>query len=205
VVGFRTGYPATASWFNKQEGQDIVAKEETVVKVYWSSPRDMMCMTHGGQFPNDLAPAGMESLKGTPIENQLLAAAKVRDEAGNIIGIHTEIEEFGRNGDETDFDVILTILMPGRGALVVRQTKSMSFPEVAGPYEEAMKTGEWNGAVDVVHTSGPLPGRHGEVIGATGEWEGMTGRHQQTAIYRKITPTVIHVDVCETFWLTPKA
>lgn len=175
-----------------------------IVKFYWTSPESVVCMTHGGQFPNQLVPEGMQSLKNTPIENQLLAAAKIYDSEGNTVGLMTELEEFGRNGNVTDFDVYLTLLVPGRGALVVRQTKSMSFPEIVEPYQQALEKGFWTGAVEVIHTSGPLPGRHGEVIGATGEWEGMTGSHQQTAIYRKITTEATWVEVCETFFLSPK-
>jgi hypothetical protein len=180
-----------------------MSSNEILFKFYWRSPEDMLCMTHGGQFPNALEPAGMQSLIGTDIDNMLLAAAKVRDADGRIIGILTEIEEFGRRGDETEFDVYTTLLIPGRGSLVVQQKKALSFPEVVGPYEEAAKSGEWVGAVNVTHTSGPLPNRCGRVIGATGEWEGMTGRHQQSAIYRRIKATTTWVEVCEAFWLTP--
>jgi hypothetical protein len=159
---------------------------ERIVKFYWASPRDIIAMTHADQFPNDKFPAGIPSLVGTPIDNQLAMMAMVRDERDNIIGVLSELEVFGRK-DEMEFEVNLTMVMPARGA----------------PYKIAAEKGEWSGRADVLHTSGPLPGRCGVVIGGTGEFAGMTGRHQQTAIYKHIKGNVTVVEVCETFWLVP--
>jgi hypothetical protein len=171
-----------------------MSEQAKIFKFYWNTPRDVLAMTHGEQFPNELVPEGMQSLVGTTI---------VRDETGKAIGVLSELEIFGRNA-ESEFEVYLTLVLPGRGALVVREMKSMVFPEVVEPYKIAAEKGKWEGSVNVVHTSGPLPGRHGEVIAATGEFAGMTGRQQQIAIYKKIEGNVTVVEVCETFWLTAK-
>jgi hypothetical protein len=180
-----------------------MSHQEQVFKFYWNSPRDVLAMTHGEQFPNELVPEGMQSLVGTTIDNQLAMMGIVRDETGKAVGVLSELEIFGRNA-ESEFEVYLTMVLPGRGALVVREMKSMVFPEVVEPYKIATEKGKWEGSVNVVHTSGPLHGRHGDVIAATGEFAGMTGRQQQTAIYKKIEGNVTVVEVCETFWLTAK-
>lgn len=180
-----------------------MSRQEQIFKFYWASPRDIIAMTHADQFPNEKFPKGIPSLVGTPIDNQLAMMATVRDENDKIIGVLSELEVFGRNA-ESEFEVYLTIVLPGRGALVVREMKSMAFPEVVEPYKIAAQKGEWSGSVNVVHTSGPLPGRHGEVIAATGEFAGMTGRQQQTAVYKNIKGNVTVVEVCETFLLTAK-
>lgn len=180
--------------------------DEKIVKVYWNTPDDILAITHGGNVPMDMIPAGMESLAGTPIENQLVVMAKLRDETGKEIGIHTEIEIFPREGEpgasEGTFEVYLTVVLPGRGALVVYETKSYTNPEIMGPYNEMLEKGEWTGNVPVVQTAGPLPDRHGKVIAATGEFEGLVGRQQQIGIFTRMTPQFSNVNVCETFWLT---
>src|SRR5262249_32888366 len=113
----------------------------------------------------------------------------------------SELEVFGQHG-EGEFEVNLTLVIRGRGALFVSQMKSMVYPQLVEPYRIAAERGEWEGGVTVTHTYGPLPNCCGLVIGGTGEFAGMTGRQQQTTVYKRIKGNVTFVETCETFWLT---
>jgi hypothetical protein len=181
-----------------------MSDQAKTVRFFWSSPRDILAMTHADQFPNEKFPPGIPSFVGTPIDNQLAMMATVRDENGRIVGVLSELEVFGRDG-ETDFDVYLSLVVPGRGALFVGQVKSFIMPDVEEPYRIAAEQGEWNGRVEISHTSGPLPGRYGRILTGTGEFEGATGRHQQSAVYLRIKGNETFVEVTETFLFDLKA
>src|SRR5262245_61401182 len=129
-----------------------MSKHEKVVKFHWASPRDIIAMTHANQFPNEKFPPGIPDLAGTEIENQLVMMAMVRDETGRLIGTLSELEVFGQHG-EGEFEVNLTLVIPGRGALFVSQMKSMVYPQLVEPYRIAAEKGEWEGSVTVTHTS----------------------------------------------------
>jgi len=178
-----------------------VSESQVIEKVYWSTPGDILAISHGGQISMDLIPPGIASLAGTDIAHQLVVMAKIRDESGREIGLHTEIETFPRDGSD-EFEVILTVVIAGRGTLVVREMKSYSNPMIMDLFNEALEKGEWRGEIDVLQTTGPAPGGYGLVIAATGEFEGMTGLQRQTSTFRRITPAVSDVDTCETFWLS---
>ena len=180
-----------------------MSQDQIIEKVYWNSPNDILAISHGGQISMDLIPPGIASLEGTDIANQLVVMAKIRDASGKEIGIHTEIETFPTDGSD-EFEVILTVVIAGRGTLVVREMKSYSNPIIMGPVKEATEKGEWNGEIDVLQTTGPAPEKYGIVIAATGEFEGMTGLQRQVSTFRRITPAVSDVDTCETFWLHRK-
>lgn len=176
---------------------------DKVVKVYWNTPNDILAITHGGVIPMDTIPPGIRSLAGTDAANQLVVMAQVRDEHGKIIGMLTEIEVFTEG--QTEFEVYLTVVIPARGAIVVRETKNYANPAIMDAFERMQGDGDsWEGEIEVVQTTGPAAGNQGVVIAATGEFEGMTGFQQQVSIFRKMTPRMSHVDTVETFWLTSK-
>jgi len=180
-----------------------MTNQETILKVYWNTPESILAISHGEQIPMDMIPPGITSLKGTPIANQLVVMAKVHDASGKEIGIHTEIEVFPPAGPE--FDVYLTVVLPGRGALVVYERKSYTLPGLAEVFQKAIETNTpWQGQLDVVQTAGPAAGRKGVVIAATGEFEGFSGYQQQTATFTYIDARRQTAAVTETFWLSPR-
>lgn len=169
-------------------------------KVYWRSPEDILALSHGGQIPMDLIPPGIRGLGHTPIAHQLAVMAMIRDAAGQVIGLHTEIETFPKAGG-AEFEVYLTVVIAGRGALVVRELKSYGGTALQQPMAVAAEQGEWIGELEVIHTTGPEPGGFGRVIAATGDFAGLTGIQRQVSVFRRLTPRGAQVENCEWFWL----
>jgi hypothetical protein len=158
-------------------------QNKKIVEVFWTPPDDVIAMTHGGKIPMDIVPPGIQSLAGTPIAHQLLLTAKVRDSAGTIIGMMSEIEIFS---NDDAFEVYLTLVLPGRGALASYQTKSHK--TLMEPFEKVLRTTDkWTGEMTVVMTTGPEAGDRGRLIAATGEFAGMSGFHQQDMTFHTIT------------------
>ncbi|WP_157216643.1 hypothetical protein [Flavisphingomonas formosensis] len=156
---------------------------ETDVRVFWNAPEDMISFFHGGAVSMSMVPPGIQSLAGTPIANQLVMVVKVRDADGQVIGLLTEMEIFS-DGDA--FEVYSMLVLSGRGTIVTRQTKNRR--TLMKPFERVFESGEdWSGEMDVEMSCGPLPEGWGEIIAATDEFAGITGRHRQTMRFRKIT------------------
>lgn len=178
-----------------------VPDAERIEKFYWKTPEDVIAVTHGNQIPIDPIPAGIQSLAGTGIANQLLVLIKVRDETGAVIGSMTELEISLPNGE---MDVYMNIVIPGRGTLYIHEIKKGSTPpQVQAAFDQAQATGDWTGELYSNSTAGPLPGEFGDVIAGTGEFAGMRGRQKQMIIWRNITRAVVTADNIETIWLTP--
>lgn len=154
-----------------------------IIEVAWKAPDDIVALTHGGEIPMHAIPPGIQSLAGTGIDQQLVMVVKVRDAQDRVVGMMTEIEIFSP-GDR--FEVYSTLVLPGRGALASFQTKSRS--TLLEPFADVLAGAEsWSGELDIVMTKGPLEGGHGQVIAATGEFEGMMGRHRQSITFTAIS------------------
>jgi hypothetical protein len=178
------------------------SNRERIVTFHWKSPDDLLAVTHGGQVPVDLIPPGIASLTGTDIADHLLVMAKVRDETGAIgtlIEIEVGLQDFNR-----EWEVYLLVVIPGRGALAAREKGGPSAvnARLQSAIQQAQNSGEWTGDIAQIGTAGPLPNGYGEVTMATGEFEGTTGRQQQTCRWRRITPSLHVTENTETFWLT---
>ena len=142
-------------------------------------------MTHGGEIPIQAIPPGIQSLARTGIDRQLVMVVKVRDAQDRVVGMMTEIEIFAP-GDR--FEVYSTLVLPGRGALASYQTKSRS--TLMEPFAEVLAGAEsWSGELDIVITKGPLADGRGQLIAATGAFEGATGFHQQSITFTAISAT----------------
>jgi hypothetical protein len=169
------------------------------VRVYWNAPEDMISFFHGGAVTMSMVPAGIQSLVGTPIADQLVMVVKVRDEAGTAIGLLTEMEIFPE-GDA--FEVYSMLVLSGRGTIVTRQVKNRT--TLMKPFQRIIETGEdWSGEMEIAMTCGPLDGSWGEIIAATDEFAGMTGRHRQKMTFRAITATGSEGTALEQFLLSP--
>jgi hypothetical protein len=171
---------------------------ETIFSVFWNAPDDIIAMTHGGEVPMEAFPKGIPSLAENGIANQLILASKARNDAGDAIGIFTEVEVFSK-GDP--FEVYSTLVLPGQGALVSYQTKSRS--TLMEPFSRVLASGErWSGEMEVGMTTGPAPDGRGTIIAASGQFAGMTGFHQQSMTFYTITQTGSAGRARERFFLT---
>ncbi|SFR89645.1 hypothetical protein [Sphingomonas jatrophae] len=171
---------------------------EQVVRVWWRVPEDMIAFFHGGAVSMAMVPPGIQSLAGTDIANQLVMTVKVRDEAGAIIGLMTEMEIFPE-GDA--FEVYTMLVLNGRGTIVTRQTKNRT--TLMKPFAKVIESGEdWSGEMDVAMTEGPIDGGWGAIVAGTDEFAGAGGRHRQRMTFRAITAAGSEGTALEEFVLT---
>ncbi|WP_111510836.1 hypothetical protein [Mycobacterium kyogaense] len=157
--------------------------EPVVKRFYWSTPDDVIAITHDGSVAQPPFPPGIENLADTPLKNQVAILTKIRDADGRGIGIGSELEWT----DGETLHVAFTITLPGRGVLVSYQTKNYAHPDLIELFGKVASTGEpWSGELPVVATDGPASRGRGQIIGGTGEFEGAAGSMYQTMNFRRI-------------------
>jgi hypothetical protein len=159
-------------------------RRSTVERYYWNSPGDILALTHDGRLPMPLEPAGMRSLHGTGIDQQVGVMMLLRDEAQTIVGLGSELEVL--SPDLGPFDVYFTIVIPGRGAIFIEEVKSYVNPEAGAIIENVVKTGEpWTGELAVIGTCGPSPDRQGVIVGGSGVYAGVSGTMRQIMNFKR--------------------
>jgi hypothetical protein len=177
-------------------------------RVYWSYPDDVYALTDAQTRPglsSALVPPSMRSLVGSGprVERLHTVMIVVHDENGAPVGMETEIEIFPLPGEPRLMEVFLTLSLPGRGALFVRELKLYGESRRDKIWDEVKATGiPWTGELETVFTAGPLEGNRGVVLAGTGEFEGATGTQYQTSTLRKITPEGWENHLCENFDLS---
>ena len=148
---------------------------DKIVELFWDLSDDVLSMTHSGQLGGRPSPRELPLLPIISGFSQFVLTANVRDDSGTPVGTMSELEVYS---EDDSFDVYLTAVLPGRGTLVSFQTKSRANSKGMLPPIPAGQS-EWNGERTTVSTTGPEPGRYATVIAATGEFEGLSGLHQQ--------------------------
>jgi hypothetical protein len=178
-------------------------------RVYWSYPDDVYALTDAEWRPgltSRLVPEGMRSLVGTgPLVERLHTVMMVvHDEDGAPIGMETELEVLPRPDEPQLMEVFLTLSLPGRGSLFVRELKLFGEPHRDKIWEEVKATGNpWTGELKTTLSVGPGgENNRGVVLAGTGEFEGATGTQYQTSTIREIRPDGWENHLCETFDLT---
>lgn len=158
-----------------------------VERFYWSTPDDVIAITHDGSVAQAPYPPGIESLAETPLKNQVAILTKIRDADGNEIGVASELEWLT---EDNKLHVAFTITLPNRGVLVSYQTKDYAHPALLELFGEVTATGKpWEGDLPVVGTSGPSTEGRGVILGGSGEFAGATGSMFQTMTFRRIDTT----------------
>jgi hypothetical protein len=120
------------------------------------------------------AAAGVMSMPAQFVTEPLLVEHfKVRDAAGNVIGVAAR----HWHGSGAAVTTTWSILLPSRGALVLS-----AFGEPRGALEAALRAGgysagtAWDGRVTVPMVP---PGQRGSVTAGTGEFEGLAGDYTE--------------------------
>ncbi|MBY0563156.1 MAG: hypothetical protein K2P58_03130 [Hyphomonadaceae bacterium] len=154
------------------------------------APADFIALTHGGGAPLRQAPPGIATLADTPIPNALALTARVRDGAGRIVGLATELEDFppaSSPGGEAVWDTYWTVMVVGKGTLFLHQTESLG-ATVGRVFREAASEGRgWTGSHTESSTVGPVAGRHGEIVGGTGDFAGASGTFREIGALRSLS------------------
>jgi hypothetical protein len=177
---------------------------EWIERFYWSSPGDVLALTNGRTRPiPQPIPDTIKDLAGTLLASTQGVMIQVRDEAGELVGIETELEVLPTNDSgEDQLIVYVTVMILGRGCLFAHERKRYSDPLRSATYADVVRTGQpWVGQRTVIATTGPRPDGHGIVVGGTGEFDGVSGTMLQISTMRRLAIDDWNNDVCETFSL----
>jgi hypothetical protein len=136
---------------------------------------DVLAVTHGGQLAIRPEPPGIALLDAAPVARQLALMAQIRDEAGKLVGIASELEIFPENeADKANWQTWWTLVIPGRGALYLRQIETIA-DEHRSAFEAAYAGQAWRGSAYGRSTVGPAENGHGVIDGGTGDFAGVRG------------------------------
>ena len=169
---------------------------------YWRVD-DIFALTDGGFVFIDQIPEGITTLVDTPAEDLLLLATFIQNEAGEVVGIGSEHEEFERPVTaEGKHDAIWTLLLSRRGTLIGHEIE-ITTQETRDFLEQIRQMDEpWSGEYVARGTIGPAANGMGVVVGGTGEFAGATGYMTEENVYRGFDGTDYDVRTRLTFYLT---
>jgi hypothetical protein len=109
---------------------------------------------------------------------------RVRDMSGNVVGLASRTTSMrGAEGGTAEQGSDWILLLPSRGALFMTQWNSRDVAPRApsGTTTAAADDAQfWGDATRMRITAGPAPGSAGQVVGGTGEFDGMRGSYDET-------------------------
>ena len=194
------GQGATAA----QEGTGDISWDISQARkeVFYWDVDGIFALTDGGFVFIDQIPDGIQTLVGTPAQDLLLLGAFIEDEAGQVVGIASELEEFDRPvTEEARHDATWTLKISGRGTLVGHQIE-ISTPEARDFLAQLAAANEpWRGEFIAHGTVGPAANGMGIIMGGSGEFEGARGYMTEENVYREFDGTNYDVRTRLTFYL----
>lgn len=206
--------PIKVSWFGllfglmisvpaaPAESESVDAGKARKEAFYWDV-EGIFALTDGGFVFIEQIPKGIKTLVDTPAEGLLLLGAFMEDEAGNVVGIGSELEEFVQPlRSDGKHDATWTLKLAGRGTLIGHQIEitTEETKSFLGQIREMDKP--WSGEYVARGTIGPAKNGMGIIMGGTGEFEGATGYMTEENIYRGFDGTTYDVRTRLTFYLT---
>lgn len=209
---------AKLSWFGLLFGlivyvpsgwaQEPVADEDVDLSAahkeafYWDV-EGILALTDGGFVFIEQIPKGIKTLVDTPAEDLLLLGAFMEDEAGNVVGIGSELEEFVQPlRPDGKHDATWTLKLAGRGTLIGQQIEITTEETKSFLAKIREMDKPWSGEYVARGTIGPAKNGMGIIMGGTGEFEGATGYMTEENIYRSFDGTTYDVRTRLTFYLT---
>jgi hypothetical protein len=154
---------------------------------------DAVSVTHGGTVPFAPQPRDIQLLTEPAVNGGLALITRVRDPGGRIVGIATELESGHEDSSLLAGKLMThttwTVVVPGRGALVLYQTEDnwTLATRIIGP--ALLRERTWRGSWRHLNTLGPLPQGHGQIVAATGEFADRRGTFIEDAEMREFDPS----------------
>lgn len=180
------------------DGKPVESPAETL-SFFINVPEDFIALSHGGQLALKMNPPGIVSLKDTPVANMLALTTRLRDKDDRLVGITSELEDFGETKEKTApdqapdqagtkvWDTYWTLAVAGRGSLYLHEKESLG-PTVGRIFADAREQQkDWVGSHTEASTVGPLPGRNGEIVGGTGAFAGASGTFREIGTLKRFT------------------
>lgn len=169
---------------------------------YWDV-EGIFALTDGGFVFIDHIPKGIKTLVDTPAKDLLLLATFIENEAGDVVGIGSEHEEFQRPlSADGKHDATWTLKLAGRGTLIGHQIEITTQETRDFLAKIRAMDGPWSGEFIAGGTIGPAPNGMGIIIGGTGEFRGARGFMTEENIYRSYDGSTYDVRTRLTFYLT---
>ena len=174
-------------------------------EVFYWDVTTIFALTDGGYVFIDQIPQGITTLVDTPAEDLLILATFVEDEAGNIVGIASELEEFDKPLTPDGLhDATWTLKLTGRGTLIGHQIEHSSPEALAFLGQIRTQVAEsgqpWSGEFVAAGTIGPADNGMGIIIGGSGEFAGAQGYFTEENVYRGYDGTDYDVRTQLTFY-----
>jgi len=182
---FLMGCTPSAEQPDSLAGAESIDIDSARKEVFYWHVDDIFALTDGGFVFIDQIPEGITTLVDTPAKDLLLLATFIQNEAGQVVGIGSEHEEFHRPlTPEGKHDAIWTLLVSGRGTLIGHEIE-VTTQETRAFLEKIRQMDEpWSGEFIARGTIGPAANGMGVVIGGTGEFAGARGYMTEENIYR---------------------
>jgi hypothetical protein len=155
------------------------------------SPDDGVAITHSGDKPLPLYPAGIGTLSDDNIKNGFILLTRLRDQNGTVVGFTSEQEVVSPESDlpkgvlKTVSTWTLTI--PGRGTIFLDEIENQTEFIQTAAAPALMQGKEWTGEQTFVTTAGPHESGKGLVTGGPGEFAGITGTFAEVTHLRRFT------------------
>jgi hypothetical protein len=175
------GLPLALSLGAKNQTPELIASDDGLIHETFvmQSPTDAIAATHDGNKPIAAFPSSIPLLNDPQIKAGFALVAKLRDEAGNIVGFTSEQEVVSADSNilqgRMEMDTTWTVTLPGRGTLFLSQredaaqfARDVVMPAFLfnRPLAEPMT---------MITTAGPADDGSGLIVGGTGEFAGITG------------------------------
>lgn len=157
---------------------------------------DNLVQTHGALGHIPFHPKDIAVLSELAIKRGFVNLTRIRDAAGRVIGIGSQVETVILNKGavtRTSIDAFTdwSLTIPGRGTLFLGQVEGG--PDLAQLQGEVAKTGQtWRGLREVNHTLGPLSEGRGIIHAGTGAFADVVGAFREYNIVKEVPP---HSDI----------
>ena len=151
---------------------------------------DNLVQTHGGLGEVPYHPSDIPVLSELAIKKSFVNLTRIRNGAGQVIGMGSQIEIIILNKGavtRTSIDAFTdwSLTFPGRGMLFLGQVEGG--PDLAGLQGEAAKSGQpWRGLREINHTLGPLTEARGIVHAGTGAFRDVVGAFREFNILKEV-------------------
>lgn len=165
--------------------------DTTHVTFMMFAPDDGLAVTHSGDKPLPLYPAGIGALSDPSINQGFILLTKLRNENGEVIGFTSEQEVVGSDSDlklgllRTQSSWTLTI--PGRGTIFLFEDEDQSEFLMKAGIPALTQGKEWNEKWTFVTTAGPDASGRGVIVGGTSEFDGIMGTFTEVTHLSRFT------------------
>jgi choline dehydrogenase-like flavoprotein len=163
---------------------------------------DNLVTDHGGLADSPVRPPDIRTLSDFPLRLGYMNLARVRTEAGQVVGIGSQVESVALDfptgvlrairSHDIRANTTWSIAFQDEGLVFLSQFEGG--PDIGATSAQAKKDGRtWRGEKRFNHTLGPLPGARGIVHGGTGAFAGVVGVFKEWNSLFEVPPQgIIH-------------